>query len=398
MAATTQETTEYNIKDSHQHTRTTNTATSAPASHKTLITDPGRSRRAPPSRPAPLDIELSSLPFAERASSHDPSHPPPTSHTSTTPSTYLLDGTPATGAPASYPTTDEDSQPLFPPQQHPPDNRGLAARLRAFMKDAYFPLLRSSPAVGTGSYGAVPVSYQGSGATSEEDLSEREDDEDGVLRREDDPRSRVRRRRPSTVPPEVVSSKRTGAEEEHPESGDEALDMEEDEDDYTEDENDPPDNSPYPEVRASVLATDDLTLSINTPRMWTLSLLFTLVGSATNLFFSLRYPSISITPVIALLLAHPLGKLWDQVFPGDGPDVDPDQVKPKGRLGQLSRWLGQGKWNRKEHACVYISSNVSFGFAFATDVRCSQLCLQFGRGIRCRMKNIVLMRMLSAGR
>lgn len=142
VAATTQGGTEY-IKNSHQHTRTTNTATSAPASHKTLITDPGRSRRAPPSRPAPLDIELSSLPFAERASSHDPSHSPSTSHTSTTPRTYLLDGTPATGAPASYPTTDEDSQPLFPPQQHPPDNRGLAARLRAFMKDAYFPLLRS---------------------------------------------------------------------------------------------------------------------------------------------------------------------------------------------------------------------------------------------------------------
>ncbi|NJR31479.1 hypothetical protein HC762_01800 [bacterium] len=31
-------------------------------------------------------------------------------------------------------------------------------------------------------------------------------------------------------------------------------------------------------------------------------------------------------------------------------------------------WLGQGRWNEKEHACVYISSNVSFGFAFATDV------------------------------
>lgn len=31
-------------------------------------------------------------------------------------------------------------------------------------------------------------------------------------------------------------------------------------------------------------------------------------------------------------------------------------------------WLAQGRWNEKEHACVYVSSNVSFGFAFATDV------------------------------
>lgn len=120
----------------------------------------------------------------------------------------------------------------------------------------------------------------------------------------------------------------------------------------------------YPEVRASVPATDDLTLSINTPRMWTLSILFSLLGSSTNLFFSLRYPSISITPVIALLLAHPLGKLWDQVFP----ERDDLHSTEKDGWRKLRQWLGQGRWNRKEHSCVYISSNVSFGFAFATDV------------------------------
>jgi OPT family small oligopeptide transporter len=32
------------------------------------------------------------------------------------------------------------------------------------------------------------------------------------------------------------------------------------------------------------------------------------------------------------------------------------------------QWLAQGKWNEKEHTCVYVSSNVAFGFAFATDV------------------------------
>jgi hypothetical protein len=259
------------------------------------------------------------------------------------------------------------------------------------MKDAYFPLLRSSPSVGTGSYGAVPVSYQGSGATSEADTSSRsqsddeEVDEEGALRRaertdglDDREQTRARRRKLPMTRPEVVPPKISEAVDQVDGNGDRerrgeaVVDMEDDE---SEDENDPPDNSPYPEVRASVLATDDLTLSINTPRMWTLSLLFTLVGSATNLFFSLRYPSISITPVIALLLAHPLGKLWDQVFPcEDGDDADgTDRGKPgAGRLGKLARWLGQGRWNRKEHACVYISSNVSFGFAFATDVRCSQ--------------------------
>ena len=117
--------------------------------------------------------------------------------------------------------------------------------------------------------------------------------------------------------------------------------------------------------------------------MWTLSLLFALLGSATNLFFSLRYPSVAITPVIALVLVHPLGRLWDNLLkqaddppesfkngtlqeraPSSGRDD-----KPTSRRRQLRLWLAQGTWNEKEHACVYISSNVSFGFAFATDVR-----------------------------
>jgi OPT family small oligopeptide transporter len=162
----------------------------------------------------------------------------------------------------------------------------------------------------------------------------------------------------------------------------------------------PEDNSPYTQVRASVAATDDLSLSINTPRMWTLSILFAILGSSTNLFFSLRYPSVSITPIIALLLVHPLGLLWDQVLkrPDDPKelfiygDLQPGnetlassvyrnggsrqssiraqhsiQVKTSWKR-RLRLWLAQGRWNQKEHCCVYISSNVSFGFAFATDV------------------------------
>jgi hypothetical protein len=165
------------------------------------------------------------------------------------------------------------------------------------------------------------------------------------------------------------------------------------------DEEDPPDNSRYAQVRASVSALDDTTLSINTPRMWILSMVFAILGSSTNLFFSLRYPSVSITPVIALLLVHPLGLLWDKFLKRqDDPeelfvhgvliwdaDVDPidipDQDSPSSSLPvksykkpvgswrrRLRLWLAQGRWNEKEHSCVYISSNVSFGFAFATDV------------------------------
>lgn len=136
-----------------------------------------------------------------------------------------------------------------------------------------------------------------------------------------------------------------------------------------------------PQVRASVAVTDDTSASINTPRMWILSLLCAFLGSATNLFFSLRYPSVAITPVIALVVVHPLGRLWDRSFkhPNDPAEVFEDGVliqrtkaqSPTASLSSRKRlrlWLAQGTWNGKEHACVYISSNVSFGFAFATDV------------------------------
>ncbi|KAI4256335.1 MAG: hypothetical protein L6R42_006281, partial [Xanthoria sp. 1 TBL-2021] len=88
-----------------------------------------------------------------------------------------------------------------------------------------------------------------------------------------------------------------------------------------------------------------------------------------------------ISPVIALVVVHPLGLAWDRLFKRDDDPAEAfdcgllvkrsrDEERPAtlSNLNRLRRWLGQGRWNEKEHACVYISSNVSFGFAFATDV------------------------------
>jgi hypothetical protein len=47
---------------------------------------------------------------------------------------------------------------------------------------------------------------------------------------------------------------------------------------------------------------------------------------------------------------------------------DPLRRPRKTRLNSWRAWLAQGRWNEKEHTCVYVSSNVAFGFAFATDV------------------------------
>lgn len=273
-------------------------------------------------------------------------------------------------------------------------------------------LLRSAPGFGTGSYGAAPVgqSTENSEEENEEFIRRQKRKKASGLRNaissgtmkatgSNGERNRTGRRRSIPIP---------GSESVEPLLGDEVgLDksfgvtglpiLSDDEDSgstqepdeaYTDDgssinlEN-PPDNSPYAQVRASVSAIDNTTLSINTPRMWFLSLLFAILGSSTNLFFSLRYPSVSITPVIALLLVHPLGLMWDQILKRredpeetfvDGArvakELDPDELqKPaSSMLRNFRLWLGQGRWNEKEHSCVYISSNVSFGFAFATDV------------------------------
>lgn len=297
-----------------------------------------------------------------------------------------------------------------------PSGPSLFQRLRTFIMSRNPLLIRSSPALGTGSYGAVPItnSHPGSYSSAEEDNSE------------DDVRKRDRRRdtrassahiahAPSTATLRKTASaprearRRTSSGEvvlgpdgkasfggggalpgramfdSAGESSNASIDSE-DEDDFKADDPDPIDNSPYAQVRASVPATDNTTLSISTPRMWVLSLIFALAGSATNLFFSLRYPSVAITPVIALVLVHPLGKLWDFLLKRDG---DPEEVFVDGRrqgtaatddapqrsMSRFRRWLAQGRWNEKEHACVYISSNVSFGFAFATDVSLRSICL-----------------------
>ena len=271
------------------------------------------------------------------------------------------------------------------------------------------PLLRSSPALGTSSYGAVPIVTRHGSYSSSDNENEREERTPGyadVSRIQSEhgvgndhgsyanPRQRVQsrqwRRRSSSIGSEIImgpdSKTSFGltpaiSEDKAGESSNASQNSRhehEEPDSYIPTADDPPDNSQYPEVRASVPATDNVTASINTPRMWTLSILFAIAGSATNLFFSLRYPSVAVTPVIALVLVHPLGKLWDfslkrQNDPdqsydnGDPQDTSPYSSLPS-RSVRLRLWLGQGCWNEKEHACVYISSNVSFGFAFATDV------------------------------
>ncbi|KAJ5223929.1 hypothetical protein N7468_008471 [Penicillium chermesinum] len=109
------------------------------------------------------------------------------------------------------------------------------------------------------------------------------------------------------------------------------------------------DDSPYPEVRAVIDPIDDHKLPINTVRMWTIGLIFTIVGSGLNQFFSLRNPSVTISALVAQLLAFPVGCAWAKWMPIG--ILNPDR-----------------HFNIKEHGLVTIMANVSFGSAAATQV------------------------------
>ncbi|KAF2664976.1 small oligopeptide transporter, OPT family [Microthyrium microscopicum] len=115
-------------------------------------------------------------------------------------------------------------------------------------------------------------------------------------------------------------------------------------------------NSPYPEVVASVRNWDE-EMPANTVRAWVLGMLFMTIGTGCNLLFSLRNPSIQITSIVAQLVAYPFGVLWAKFMPSH-------QFNTFG----LKWSLNPGPFNMKEHALITVMANVSFaqGAAYST--------------------------------
>ncbi|PWN27910.1 OPT-domain-containing protein [Jaminaea rosea] len=110
-------------------------------------------------------------------------------------------------------------------------------------------------------------------------------------------------------------------------------------------------DSPYPEVRASVSNVDDTDMPANTVRMWIIALLLTTLGGGINQILVLRYPAPTLTPLIVQVVSYPLGKLFAAILPY--------------RSFDMPRWLGGGSWslnpgmfNIKEHTAIVIMANV----------------------------------------
>ena len=120
-------------------------------------------------------------------------------------------------------------------------------------------------------------------------------------------------------------------------------------------------DSPYPEVRAAVRNFDE-DLPCNTIRAWVIGISLIFLGASMNTLFSLRNPSISLGPLIAQIIAWPIGHGWAKVMP-----------KRKFRtFGQI--WtLNPGPFNIKEHSIIVVMASVSFSVAYATDVILAQI-------------------------
>lgn len=121
-------------------------------------------------------------------------------------------------------------------------------------------------------------------------------------------------------------------------------------------------NSPYPEVRASVPNYDEGGYS-NTIRAWTLGLLFATIGSALNMLFSMRQPYIVIPSYVAQVVAYPVGWAWAKWMPAI-----------EFKFFGIPCNLNPGPFSKKEHALIVIMANATFagGAAYATDVLLAQ--------------------------
>lgn len=67
---------------------------------------------------------------------------------------------------------------------------------------------------------------------------------------------------------------------------------------------------------AGISPTDDDPMEpVLTLRMWVIGILFCIVASGLNTLYTLRTPSLTISASVVLLLAYPLGRLWEKVIP-----------------------------------------------------------------------------------
>lgn len=120
-------------------------------------------------------------------------------------------------------------------------------------------------------------------------------------------------------------------------------------------------DSPYPEVRASVSNIDDPSMPSLTIRVWIIGLALALVVSAANTFLYFRYPSPIVSAILVQLVSYPLGKFMANVLPIGSVDV-PSWLLWLFPSGEIS--LNPGPFNIKEHAVITIMCGATVNPAY----------------------------------
>ncbi|KAF8836868.1 small oligopeptide transporter [Paxillus ammoniavirescens] len=113
------------------------------------------------------------------------------------------------------------------------------------------------------------------------------------------------------------------------------------------------DDSPYPEVRSAVANTDDPDIPVSSLRGWVMGIAWAIIIAGLNQFFYFRYPSVTISAIVAQLLSFPVGRLWAKLL-------------PNWRIFGVS--LNPGPFTIKEHVLVTIMASVGGYSAYATDI------------------------------
>lgn len=136
-------------------------------------------------------------------------------------------------------------------------------------------------------------------------------------------------------------------------------------------------DSPYPEVRASVSNIDDPDMPALTLRMWFVGLFLCMVSTSMNVFFNFRAPAPTVIPLALLLIAYPFGKFLAFTLPITTyripiPAILPISVSKLGSFfhplthpHSIEFSLNPGPWNIKEHVLVFIMANVAIGNPYA---------------------------------
>ncbi|KAG9000993.1 hypothetical protein FRB90_011695, partial [Tulasnella sp. 427] len=117
---------------------------------------------------------------------------------------------------------------------------------------------------------------------------------------------------------------------------------------YLEDLGEPEEDSPYPEVRASVSNTDDPDMPCLTFRVWIIGLPLCLALSGINMYLYLRYPAPYIAGSFTLTTTYAAGKLLAAVLP----------IRSWNIAG-YEFCLNPGPFNVKEHTLMCILAGIT---------------------------------------